>query len=196
MSDPTPGDDGGAGSDADEFGKYPWEQSADEGLEWVHDDVITLFTTEGLVKIGGNRVPRGRYRGRAAGGTGRAALAPMSVRRFREEEYMDPQQQLCLGALFDIAATNGLDPSRRFCVLGFCRSIEMLNDVVAEAVLYHGGEIVVAEKETKGGLQEKLRLSVALPLLWGVPPAVEMLSYAIKSGGGIVEKVYRQWEFL
>jgi len=26
--------------------------------------------------------------------------------RFQESDYMDPKQSLCLGALFDIAATN------------------------------------------------------------------------------------------
>lgn len=28
------------------------------------------------------------------------------VLRFQEKDYMDPSQGLCLGALFDIAATN------------------------------------------------------------------------------------------
>eukprot|EP00246_Nothoceros_aenigmaticus_P009559 TRINITY_DN2515_c0_g1_i1.p1 TRINITY_DN2515_c0_g1~~TRINITY_DN2515_c0_g1_i1.p1 ORF type:complete len:110 (+),score=18.76 TRINITY_DN2515_c0_g1_i1:243-572(+) len=108
---------------------------------------------------------------------------------------MDPKQRLCIGAVFDIAATNGLDMGRRFCVFGFCRSIEMLSDVVEDTVLEQGGEVVVAERETKGGVHEKLTMTVAMPLLWGVPPAVDTLRYAIRSGGGIVEKVYRKWEF-
>lgn len=77
---------------------------------------------------------------------------------------MDPAQGLCLGALFDIAATNvkqshfiilkpfklfinkkctiqGLDMGRRLCIIGFCRSIEMLSDVVEDTVLEHGGEV-------------------------------------------------------
>lgn len=55
---------------------------------------------------------------------------------------MDPKQKgLCLGALFDIAATNGLDMGRRLCIFGFCRSIEMLSDVVEDTVLEHGGEV-------------------------------------------------------
>lgn len=89
---------------------------------------------------------------------------------------MDPKQELCLGALFDIAATNvsnhhqitlsdyinplcnlsnavptyvdcsnmsiqGLDMGRRLCIFGFCRSIEMLSDVVEDTVLEHGGEV-------------------------------------------------------
>ena len=35
----------------------------------------------------------------------------------------------------------GLDRGRRFCVFGFCRSIEMLNDVVEDTVLDLGGEV-------------------------------------------------------
>lgn len=30
---------------------------------------------------------------------------------------------------------------RRLCILGFCRSIEMLSDVVEDTVLEHGGEV-------------------------------------------------------
>jgi len=60
--------------------------------------------------------------------------------------------------------------------------------------LYH--QVVVAEKGSTGGLQEKLSMTVAMPLLWGVPPAVDTLHYAIRSGGGIVERTYRCWEFL
>lgn len=56
--------------------------------------------------------------------------------------------------------------------------------------------MVVAEKAIKGDLHEKLTMTVAVPLLWGVPPASETLHLAVKSGGGIVEKVYWQWNFL
>lgn len=31
---------------------------------------------------------------------------PPRYQRFQESDYMDPNQSLCLGALFDIAATN------------------------------------------------------------------------------------------
>jgi hypothetical protein len=30
---------------------------------------------------------------------------------------------------------------RRLCFFGFCRSIEMLSDVVEDTVLEHGGEV-------------------------------------------------------
>lgn len=35
----------------------------------------------------------------------------------------------------------GLDMGRRLCIIGFCRSIEMLSDVVEDTVLEHGGEV-------------------------------------------------------
>jgi hypothetical protein len=36
----------------------------------------------------------------------------------------------------------GLDMGRRLCIFGFCRSIEMLSDVVEDTVLEHGGEVI------------------------------------------------------
>lgn len=54
-------------------------------------------------------------------------------------------------------------------------------------------QVVVAEKASKGGLNERLTMTVAVPLLWGVPPASESLQIAVKSGGGIVDKVFWQW---
>ncbi|KAG2274216.1 hypothetical protein Bca52824_056771 [Brassica carinata] len=56
--------------------------------------------------------------------------------------------------------------------------------------------VVAAEKESKGGLQEKLTMTVAVPYLWGVPPTAERLHRAVQIGEGIVDKVYRQWDFL
>ncbi|KAF3563486.1 hypothetical protein DY000_02019343, partial [Brassica cretica] len=112
------------------------------------------------------------------------------------KSYMDPAQGLCLGAFSDIAATNGLDMGRRLCIDGFCRSVEMLSDVVEDTVLEYGGEVVAAEKESKGGLQEKLTMTVAVPYLWGVPPTAEKLHRAVQIGEGIVDKVYWQWDFL
>ncbi|KAG6543653.1 hypothetical protein Mapa_014836 [Marchantia paleacea] len=179
-------------SPKDGNGLYPWDPSWDsitlDDLQWVQEDVVTLFTSEGVVRIGGSRLTA-----RRATVTENKQLS--RLRRYREEDYMDPKQGLCLGAIFDIAATNGLDMSRRFCVFGFCRSIEMLSDVVEDTVLELGGEVLVAEKETSGGLHEKLIMTVAMPALWGVPPAVDKLNYAIRTGGGIVEKTYKKWEF-
>ncbi|KAG0575846.1 hypothetical protein KC19_5G034800 [Ceratodon purpureus] len=176
-------------SPRDEFGLYPWDPSWDspdrDDADWVREDTFTFFTTDGLVHIGGSIRPSFERK-----------QSRLRRRRYREEDYMDPKQGLCLGAIFDIAATNGLDRGRRFCVFGFCRSIEMLNDVVEDTVLDLGGEVVIAEKATTEGLHEKLTMTVVMPLLWGVPPAVDTLNYAIRSGGGIVEKTYKQWHFL
>ncbi|KAI5665258.1 hypothetical protein M9H77_24581 [Catharanthus roseus] len=176
----------------DAFGHYPWD-SSDSSIQWVPEERVTLFTTDGLIQIGGNLVPR-----RVASSDKKPGNVKISqnFQRFQESNYMDPNQSLCLGALFNIAATNGLDMGRRLCIYGFCRSIEMLSDVVEDTVLEHGGEVVAAEKAIKGGLHEKLTMTVAVPLLWGVPPASETLHLAVRTGGGIVEKVYWQWDFL
>ncbi|KAM0904809.1 hypothetical protein ACQ4PT_017797 [Festuca glaucescens] len=184
------------GDPEDIYGPYPWEQPLDlttgfADIEWVQEEKITLFTSDGLVQIGGSMVPR---RVTASEKRQQKAKGMHKVRRFQESSYMDPNQSLCLGALFNIAATNGLDMGRRLCIFGFCRSIEMLSDVVEDTVLEHGGEIVTAEKASSDGLQEKLTMSVAVPLLWGVPPASETLHVAVRSGGGIVDKIYWQWD--
>lgn len=38
-------------------------------------------------------------------------------------------------------ATNGLDPTRRLHVLGYCRCVSSLSEVVEAAVLQRGGEV-------------------------------------------------------
>ena len=57
-------------------------------------------------------------------------------------------------------------------------------------------QVVATEKETKGGLHEKLTMVVVVPLLGGIPPTADRLRFVIQTGGGIVEKVYWQWDFL
>ncbi|TYH31266.1 hypothetical protein ES288_A01G160100v1 [Gossypium darwinii] len=103
----------------DSFGFFPWSPD-DNDLEWVQEERVTLFTSDGLIQIGGSMVPR----------------RPSS------------------------------------------------------------SDVVAAEKAIKGGLHEKLSMTVAVPYLWGVPPASDTLHLAVRSGGGIVEKVYWQWDFL
>ncbi|KAE8679386.1 ABC transporter B family member 1-like [Hibiscus syriacus] len=183
-------DSGGFVGD-DSFGFFPWSPSEND-VEWVQEERVTLFTSEGLIQIGGSMIPRRIATSDKKQGKSKAS---QRLQRFQESNYMDPNQGLCLGALFDIAATNGLDMGRRLCIIGFCRSIEMLSDVVEDTVLEHGGEVVAAEKAIKGGLHEKLTMTVAVPYLWGVPPASDTLHLAVRSGGGIVEKVYCQWDF-
>ncbi|WVY97425.1 hypothetical protein V8G54_029576 [Vigna mungo] len=183
---------GGNFSGDDSFAFFPWSDSVNE-IQWVPEERITLFTADGLIQIGGSMVPRRVSSSDKKQGKSKTT---QNFQRFQESNYMDPNQGLCLGALFDIAATNGLDMGRKLCIFGFCRSIEMLSDVVEDTVLEHGGEVIAAEKASKGDLHEKLTMTVAVPLLWGVPPASETLHLAVKSGGGIVEKVYWQWDFL
>lgn len=48
-----------------------------------------------------------------------------------------------------LQATNGADPSRRLNMLGFCRSVNDLSEVVEDAVLSRGGKIVVNQIELK-----------------------------------------------
>ncbi|CAM6085900.1 unnamed protein product [Calypogeia fissa] len=184
-------------SPRDGFGLYPWDpswQAMDfDDIPWIQDETITLFTSEGVVKLRNSRVvnPRASYNERK-----HANSRDLNrLKRYREEDYMDPKQGLCLGAIFDIAATNGVDMGRRFCVFGFCRSIEMLSDVVEDTILERGGEVLIADKGSTTGLHEKLTMTVAMPALWGVPPAFDVLKKAIRSGGGIVEKTYKKWEF-
>ena len=94
-----------------------------------------------------------------------------------------------------VAATNGNDPARRLNLLGFCRCIDSLSEVVESTVLQHGGAIILREQQLKG-LHNQLRLSVAIPLLWGIPPQHEPLKAAILHGGGFVEKAWKEWHML
>lgn len=36
-------------------------------------------------------------------------------------------------------------------------------------------------------------MTVAVPMLWGVPPELERLEYGIRRGGGIIEKRFQEW---
>jgi hypothetical protein len=54
---------------------------------------------------------------------------------------------------------------------------------------------VQADLENPSGLHERLVMTLNVPYLWGVPPQLDSLKHAIRSGGGIVEKMYRQWRF-
>ena len=136
-----------------------------------------------------------------------------------------------LTAYIWLQATNGADPSRRLNMLGFCRSVNDLSEVVEDAVLSRGGKIVVNQIELKrcaltpsivwacqrkssiakgrlpcrslycqclsnmtqvfsldraclvwlnwwcscSGIHEILKMTVAIPLLYGVPPQHEYL---------------------
>jgi len=98
--------------------------------------------------------------------------------------------------MFTISATNGQDPTRRMNVVGFCQSIEILYERVEYTVARRGGEIMASKRELKSGIHEQLTVALALPLLWGVPPEHERLKSGIESGGGIIERIYREWFLL
>ncbi|KAK6147072.1 hypothetical protein DH2020_017984 [Rehmannia glutinosa] len=152
----------------DDFGFYPWENpdAAESSVQWVSEEKVTLFTSDGLIQIGGILF------------LAVLLLLILLDSPFRFHNYLEETRE-------GKNVSKGLDMGRRLCIFGFCRSIEMLCDVV-----------VAAEKATKEGLHEKLTMTVAVPLLWGVPPASETLHLAVRSGGGIVDKVYWQWDFL
>ncbi|GJP39155.1 hypothetical protein CLOM_g23548 [Closterium sp. NIES-68] len=194
------GSDGGSGEES-RMWRYPWESGTPGDASWeVRRESITFFTSEGVFQIHDlTHVPAPSLPPPSSALSTPAASPPASSpssspRRFSERRYMDPHQGLCLASLFDIRAFNGLDASRLFCVVGFCRSPEMLSDVVQDTVLMAGGEVVDSKLEMGQGLHEHLRLTVALPFLFGVPPALDSLNRAIRLGGGIVDKSYHQWE--
>lgn len=142
-------------------------------------EVITFITSDGLV-----RLPRWQ--------TSTPFQAAKAKRRLPLPTWQE--QGLCIGNTFWVTATNGLDICRRLNLMGYCRCTEMLSDVVEHSVLSSGGEIIIREHKSSSSMHESLHMTVAIPFLWGVPPRHESLSTAIISGGGYVEKVYRQWE--
>ncbi|KAK9917228.1 hypothetical protein WJX75_002094 [Coccomyxa subellipsoidea] len=146
------------------------------GREREKEEVITFLTATGFVQLPSRsswHVPRKK----------------LEIESLPTGE----EQGLCVGASFKIAATNGADPKRRLHLLGFCRSVDSLSEVVEDAVLRRGGSVMLHHVETKSGVHEVLKMTVAIPLLYGIPPEYEYLRSAISSGGGIVEKMSRQW---
>lgn len=144
--------------------------------ERVHE-VVTFITSDGLVQL-----PKWQ--------------APSKVFKLKQHTPLPTWQEqgLCIGNTFWVTATNGLDICRRLNLMGYCRCTELLSDVVEHTVLSSGGEIVIREHKNTSGLHESLHMTVAIPMLWGIPPRHETLSTAIVSGGGYVDKVYRQWQ--
>jgi hypothetical protein len=59
------------------------------------------------------------------------------------------EQSICIGASFTVAATNGLDPSRRVNFVGFCQSIDVLHECVEDVVRSRGGDILAEERDLK-----------------------------------------------
>jgi hypothetical protein len=103
------------------------------------------------------------------------------------------EQGLCIGAVFSIRATNGIDLTRRVRANGFCQSVERLSETVEKTVAQRGGEVWNVEYKLNSGVHEGLTISLALPFLWGVPPQYEQLEHGIKCGGGIIDSVIQEW---
>lgn len=103
------------------------------------------------------------------------------------------EQKLCIGASFLLQATNGSNPSRRVSLEGFCQSVDFLYEVLDETVRNQRGSILDETREVKGTMHEILKITVAIPYLWSVPPQLECLSTAIQQGGGVVHRSYLQW---
>lgn len=59
------------------------------------------------------------------------------------------EQGLVVGSIFTISATNGLEPTRRINLLGFCQSIDYLFETVEETVVMWGGEVFETERQLK-----------------------------------------------
>ncbi|GBF94704.1 D-tagatose-1,6-bisphosphate aldolase subunit [Raphidocelis subcapitata] len=150
-------------------------------------EIITIFTAEGTVhRLPGRRISidPSDAAGRAAGGW-RGRQQPMPTWE---------EQTLCIGASFAVSATNGRDPTRRVNFLGFCQSVDYLQESIEDTVLSRGGEVLLQERQVRSGVHEVLRLTVCVPFLWGVPPELDALSNAIVQGGGILDKVSKRWD--
>jgi hypothetical protein len=68
------------------------------------------------------------------------------------------------------------------------------SDIIEDTVVRRGGEVVFLEQEPVG-LHERLKMTVALPFLNGIPPQWDFLRWSIREGGGIIENVRREWQF-
>ncbi|GFR45123.1 hypothetical protein Agub_g6503 [Astrephomene gubernaculifera] len=148
-----------------------------ENMEMVRE-IITFVTSDGIVRVPGNRVLRPAHQHKRL-------VQPMPTW---------DQQQLCIGSSFTVAATNGADVTRRVNIEGFCQSADYLFAAVQDALESElGGEVLHEERQLKSGLHEVLKLTVAVPLLFGVPPQLEGLNEAIRTGGGIVDRVRHVW---
>lgn len=156
---------------------FPEDSSGRESSR--RGEVVTIFTANGVVQLrpsGGHDLSR--------------RLSPYLL----QNPLPCPEEQpLCIGATFWVAATNGVDLGRRVNLQGFCQSPGVLCECVEDVVTERGGEVVYSETHIKGGIHEKLKMSVAVPFLFGIPPELDTLKNAIELGGGFLHRVYGQW---
>ncbi|PNH06762.1 hypothetical protein TSOC_006843, partial [Tetrabaena socialis] len=149
----------------------------EEQQEFVRE-VITFVTSDGLTQIPGRRVLRPARENKRL-------VAPMPTWE---------EQSIVVGASFQVAATNGQDCTRRISIEGFCQSVDHLFDCVQDALERElDGEVLIKERQLKSGIHEVLKLTVAIPFLFGVPPQLDVLNDAIRTGGGFVDRVRHVW---
>lgn len=95
-----------------------------------------------------------------------------------------------------ITVRNARDPTRFVVVKGFCRSASLVHEVVREVTVFRGGEVLQVEQSLRPqSLSEQLRMKVALPRAFGVPPEVDALLQALSSAGGVVDSQNLGWVF-
>ncbi len=156
--------------------------------------LITIFCADGAVARFPPRLAVAAGGGAARPPPRRRALTARGAASADEDSDLDAASlDLCVGSVFAIRATNGLDPTRRLAVLGFCASVDALLDGLEAGVAEGGGEVRAVRREPRPGLAERLSVRLALPLLFGVPPEHERLRAAIARGGGIVDRVVAEW---
>ncbi|PSC69556.1 hypothetical protein C2E20_6995 [Micractinium conductrix] len=154
------------------------------------DQQTTIFCKDGsVVRLGAFPHPLLDERRSERSGGGGEMGAPLAGAPLPLPE----EQGLCIGSVFTISATNGIDAARRLNLLGFCFSTEQLFERVEDTVLRRGGEVVMTQRKLNSGVHECLHMRVAIPLLFGVPPEYERLRAGVIQGGGVIERVTRDW---
>jgi hypothetical protein len=109
---------------------------------------------------------------------------------------------LCVAAPFVCrAASSSSAGSRRVALHGFTRCPSSLSDTVgAVAAALRGAVLAEAPlPRPPGGLAAGTAITVALPLLHGVPPALDALVAAIATapdGSHVIERVVKEWVVL
>jgi hypothetical protein len=132
--DDSAGSGGGGGSALDAF--------LDGGSSvpaFLAEEVTTFFCSDGsVVRLGQAPHPLQQAERRTARGRPPADALPLPA-----------EQGLCIGSVFTVSATNGIEPSRRINLLGFCFSTEQLFERVEQTVLARGGEVFETQRQLK-----------------------------------------------
>ena len=168
-SDAWEDDSAGSGSGLDAF---PDGGSAVPAF--LAEEVTTVFCSDGsVVRLGQAPHPLQQAERRAARGRPPADALPLPG-----------EQGLCIGSVFSVSATNGIEPARRINLLGFCFSTEQLFERVEQTVLARGGEVFETQRQLKrwvwawglgaGGWEACGVARSRMPLL---PPPLHLVSH-------------------